>query len=125
MQENNNAAHRAGSVIIYSRVHFSQRIRLKINKTLDYDNRIGYNRVVFHIGRKRGLNMYYHRHIEPVVARIAKRKSVLVLTGARQVGKSTMLKEVYKGIRYISFNRLLVRESAKDNPLKLILYHNS
>ena len=60
--------------------------------------------------------MYYHRHIEPVVARIAKRKPVLVLTGARQVGKSTMLKEVYKGIRYISLNRPLVRESAKDNP---------
>ncbi|GHU50145.1 ATPase [Clostridia bacterium] len=60
--------------------------------------------------------MYYHRHIEPVVARIAKRKPVLVLTGARQVGKSTMLKEVYHGIRYISLNRPLVWESAKDNP---------
>jgi predicted AAA+ superfamily ATPase len=60
--------------------------------------------------------MYYHRHIEPVVARIAKRKPVLVLTGARQVGKSTMLKEVYKGIRYISLNRPLLRESAKENP---------
>lgn len=60
--------------------------------------------------------MYYHRHIEPVIERIAKRKPVLVLTGARQVGKSTMLKEIYKGIRYISFNRPLVRESAKDNP---------
>jgi predicted AAA+ superfamily ATPase len=60
--------------------------------------------------------MYYHRHIEPVVARIAKRKPVLVLTGARQVGKSTMLKEVYKDVRYVSLNRPLVRESAKDNP---------
>lgn len=60
--------------------------------------------------------MYYHRHIEPVIARIAKRKPVIVLTGARQIGKSTMLKEVYEGIRYISLNRPLVRESAKDNP---------
>ena len=60
--------------------------------------------------------MYIHRHIEPVVARIAKRKPVVVLTGARQVGKSTMLKEVYHGIRYISLNRPLVRESAKENP---------
>lgn len=60
--------------------------------------------------------MYYHRHIEPVVARTAKRKSVIVITGARQVGKSTMLKEVYNGIRYLSLNRPLVRESAKDNP---------
>ena len=60
--------------------------------------------------------MYIPRHIEPVVARIAKRKPVIVLTGARQVGKSTMLKEAYKGIRYISLNRPLLRESAKDNP---------
>jgi len=60
--------------------------------------------------------MYYHRHIEPVVDRIAKRKPVLVLTGARQVGKSTMLKEVYRNINYITLNHPLVRESAKENP---------
>jgi len=60
--------------------------------------------------------MYYHRHIESVVERIAKRKPVIVLTGARQVGKSTMLKEVYCGINYVTLNRPLVRESAKENP---------
>ena len=46
--------------------------------------------------------MYYHRHIERVVARIAQNKAVLVLTGARQVGKSTMLKEVYGDINYVN-----------------------
>jgi len=60
--------------------------------------------------------MYIQRHIEPVVARISKRKPVLVLTGARQVGKSTMLKEVYKDVNYVTLNRPLVRESAKENP---------
>jgi len=60
--------------------------------------------------------MYIHRHIEPVVARISKRKSVLVITGARQVGKSTMLKEIYNDINYITLNSPLVRESAKENP---------
>ncbi|MCL2709004.1 MAG: ATP-binding protein [Defluviitaleaceae bacterium] len=60
--------------------------------------------------------MYFHRHIEPVVERISKRKPVIVLTGARQVGKSTMLKEVYKNINYVVLNRPLVRESAKENP---------
>jgi predicted AAA+ superfamily ATPase len=60
--------------------------------------------------------MYFHRHIEPVVSRIAKRKPVIVLTGARQVGKSTMLKEVYQGIHYVTLNRPLVRQSALDNP---------
>ena len=60
--------------------------------------------------------MYIRRHIETVVERIAKRKAVLVLTGARQVGKSTMFKEVYNDLNYISLNRPLVRMSAKDNP---------
>ena len=60
--------------------------------------------------------MYYNRHIESVVERIAKRKPVIVITGARQVGKSTMLKEVYHNINYLTLNNPLVRESAKDNP---------
>ena len=71
-----------------------------------------YNSII--IERRRA--MYYHRHIEPVVERIAKRKPVLVLTGARQVGKSTMLNEVYKNINYVTLNRPLVRESAKESP---------
>ena len=66
--------------------------------------------------------MYYHRHLEQVVDRISRRKPVIVLTGARQVGKSTMLKtllsskEEYQGINYVALNRPLVRESAKENP---------
>lgn len=60
--------------------------------------------------------MYIKRHIEPVVSRIARRKPVLVLTGARQVGKSTMLREVCNNINYIALNRPLVRESARENP---------
>ena len=65
---------------------------------------------------KAGVMMYIKRHMESVVERISKRKAVLVLTGARQVGKSTMLKEIYKDISYITLNRPLVRESAKENP---------
>ena len=75
-----------------------------------------YNGIAIHKSRKEGGFLYYHRHIEPVVERIAKRKPVLVLTGARQVGKSTMLKEIYNTINYVTLNRPLVRESAKDNP---------
>jgi len=60
--------------------------------------------------------VYYRRHIEPVIERIAKRKPVLVLTGARQVGKSTMLKEVYNHLNYVALNRPLVRQSAIENP---------
>ena len=60
--------------------------------------------------------MYIKRHIENVVDRISKRKSVLVITGARQVGKSTMLQTMYGNINYVALNNPLVRESAKNNP---------
>jgi len=60
--------------------------------------------------------MYYPRHIESVAVRIAKRKPVIVLTGARQVGKSTMLKETFGGLHYATLNSPLVRQSAKENP---------
>jgi hypothetical protein len=67
--------------------------------------------------------MYIKRHIEPVIARIAKRKPVLVLTGARQVGKSTMLKTVYHDINYVALNRPRVRESARENPSRFFDVH--
>ena len=60
--------------------------------------------------------MYYPRHIETVIERVSKRKPVVVITGARQVGKSTMLKTVFPDINYVSLSRPLVRESAKESP---------
>lgn len=60
--------------------------------------------------------MYIPRHLESVIKRIEKKKSVLVLTGPRQVGKTTMLKTTHQSINYISMNRPLVRESAEENP---------
>ncbi|MCL2548119.1 MAG: ATP-binding protein [Symbiobacteriaceae bacterium] len=60
--------------------------------------------------------MYIPRHIEPVVERLARRKPVVVLTGARQVGKSTMLRTICPSVRYITLNNPLVRESSKTNP---------
>jgi predicted AAA+ superfamily ATPase len=60
--------------------------------------------------------MYIQRHAQAVITRIARRKAVLVITGARQVGKSTMLKEVFRDIHYVALDSPLVRQSAKDNP---------
>ncbi|MDR1195326.1 MAG: ATP-binding protein [Endomicrobium sp.] len=59
--------------------------------------------------------MYYKRHIEKVVERISKRKPVLVITGARQVGKTTMLKNLYD-LNYVTMNTPLTRQDARENP---------
>jgi len=60
--------------------------------------------------------MYIPRHLENVVRRIAQRKPVIVLTGARQVGKSTMLKTTWPELGYVALNSPLTRQSALDNP---------
>ena len=84
--------------------------------TLDVKHIFDYNGLRIKISRNEVFALYIPRHIEPVVERIARRKAVLVLTGAHQVGKSTMFKQTYKDVNYVSLNRPLVRESAKDNP---------
>ena len=60
--------------------------------------------------------VYFLRHLEEVVSRISKRKPVIVLTGARQVGKSTMLKTTLKGVNYVALDRPIIRESAINEP---------
>ena len=62
------------------------------------------------------MSVYFHRHLEPVVARISKRKPVIVLTGARQAGKSTMLKTSVNAVNYVSLDRPPIRESAINEP---------
>lgn len=60
--------------------------------------------------------MYYPRHAEEVVQRLAKRKSVVVLTGARHVGKLTMLRALLPSVTSVMMNHPLVRLSAIENP---------
>jgi predicted AAA+ superfamily ATPase len=60
--------------------------------------------------------MYYARHMEKVVARIARRKPVIVVTGARQVGKTTMLKRQYADLKYTTMTDPLVWEASLSSP---------
>ena len=39
-----------------------------------------------------------------------------MLTGARQAGKSTMLKTTLKGVNYVALDRPIIRESAIHEP---------
>jgi predicted AAA+ superfamily ATPase len=62
--------------------------------------------------------MYINRHISKVIERQQKRKAAIILTGPRQVGKSTMLKTVLKpqGVGYITLDNPTTRMSAIENP---------
>ena len=68
--------------------------------------------------------MYRKRHVEKTVSTLAKMFGAVLVAGPRQVGKTTMLKEITKDIRYTTLDDLIVRTAAqeqsgtffKDNP---------
>lgn len=60
--------------------------------------------------------MYIHRNIEEVIKRRAKTSRCLLLTGPRQVGKSTTLQNIYPDVKYYTFDDKLLLSAAIDDP---------
>lgn len=58
--------------------------------------------------------MYIHRHIEDAVGKIANMFGAVLVTGARQVGKTTMLKQVAADIPYVTLDDPILLQSASD-----------
>ena len=61
--------------------------------------------------------MYHHRTIEKSIAEITSHFPVLLVTGARQVGKTTLLKHLAgEGRRYVTLDDPLVLSLAREDP---------
>lgn len=61
--------------------------------------------------------MYYERTIEPVIQKISETFPVLIVTGPRQVGKTTLLTHLVESDRKIvSLDNPTIRASAKSDP---------
>ena len=67
-------------------------------------------------GRKGELMEYIKRAIEDIVKESEKNFKAVLVTGARQTGKSTLLKHLYPEIKEISFDDPFAEEQAKNNP---------
>lgn len=67
-----------------------------------------------------GANMYIQRTSEKVIEKFSKQFKVVLITGARQVGKSTLLKHCEPDRNYVSLDDLQIREMAINEP-KLFL----
>ncbi|MCL2521346.1 MAG: ATP-binding protein [Erysipelotrichales bacterium] len=63
---------------------------------------------------------YIERHIELILKKIVKNKGVIVITGPRQVGKSTLLKQKFGDYQYITLDTTSIFESAKESPVAFI-----
>lgn len=60
--------------------------------------------------------MYISRHIENVLCKAGKTFKAVLVTGARQVGKSTLLKKVYPEQNYITFDDPILLSETKREP---------
>ena len=60
--------------------------------------------------------MYIRRHIENAVLSRAKEKGAIVVTGQRQVGKTTLIQKLKPDIPEVTFDDIDVRNSAKNEP---------
>ncbi len=62
---------------------------------------------------------YINRRITPKIREIVEQFPVLVLTGARHVGKSTILRHEFPDFSYCTLDDFAVREQAKVAPQSL------
>ena len=60
--------------------------------------------------------MYIKRHIEDAVTERAKERGAIVVTGARQVGKTTLIDRLKPNISRISFDDISVRVRTREDP---------
>lgn len=60
--------------------------------------------------------MYINRNIESVLLKRAKNSRCILVTGARQVGKSTLLKTLFPNVRYVTFDDKLLLSTAIEDP---------
>lgn len=58
---------------------------------------------------------YIHRSIEEKLKKAADTYKAVLVTGPRQVGKSTLLKKVFEGRKYVSLDDPFLEQQAKNN----------
>ena len=66
---------------------------------------------------------YIHRQIEDVVCKAAQSFKAVLITGARQTGKSTLLRELFPERKQLSFDDLFLEEQAKEKPEMFMMLH--
>ena len=67
--------------------------------------------------------MYINRHIESVISECLQQFPVLLVTGPRQVGKTTLLQHICNNYEYITFDDPLILTEATEEP-NLFLKNN-
>jgi len=65
--------------------------------------------------------MYYPRHLQSVLQKLSAQFPAVLLTGARQVGKSTLLQHIAPEYGYLTLDDPLLLDQAKNEPQLFLL----
>ena len=68
--------------------------------------------------------VYFKREMEKIVNGLLKEYACILITGARQVGKSTMLGNICKGYNFVSLDDIQERILAKNDPELFLKLHS-
>lgn len=68
--------------------------------------------------------MLYTRQMLPLLQRVIQQFPAILITGPRQVGKSTLLKELESEYRYVTFDDPIVLSQAQQEPTLFMLNHS-
>ena len=70
---------------------------------------------------------YLNRHAKVTIDRLKNSFPAILVTGARQIGKTTLLKEITKkeSVPYITFDDPIEEQSAKNDPKTFVEFHPS
>ena len=69
--------------------------------------------------------MYYHRQLEKTVMKAAREYACITLYGARQTGKSTMVRTMFEDIEYVTLDNSRERTLAKQDPELFLESHGT
>ena len=67
--------------------------------------------------------MYYHRQLEKTLIKAAEEFACITLYGARQTGKSTMVRTLFDGIEYVTLDHSRERLLASEDPELFLQSH--
>ena len=62
------------------------------------------------------MDAYKKRHVQEVLLQLAQDAKVIMITGARQVGKSTLLREMFPDITAVTFDPIQDIGNARRDP---------
>jgi len=65
--------------------------------------------------------MWIERNNTQKIIDAAKSRSVVLLTGVRQVGKTSLLRKLFKEAEYVTLDKTVLAEEAEENPTKFIM----